>query len=44
MAVQNTSTSKPGMCTGCGQTVPNLGIENSNLDITIYHGSTGINP
>ncbi|MCG8284442.1 VENN motif pre-toxin domain-containing protein [Acinetobacter seifertii] len=44
IAVQNTSTSKPGMCTGCGNNVPNLGIENSNLDLTIYHGSTGKNP
>ena len=44
VAVQNTSTENPGMCISCQQTMPNLGIQNLNMKINIFQGTTGKNP
>lgn len=44
IAVQNTSVTYPGMCAGCQTTIPNLGLNNGKMQITIYHGTTGQNP
>lgn len=49
IAVQNTSDTKAGACSYCrgqeGKTpVSNLGLMNPNMNVTIYHGTTGVNP
>ncbi len=43
IAVQNTSVKAPGMCFGCSQTIPTLPIQNPNLKVNIYQGTTGVN-
>lgn len=50
IAVQNTSGSSAGVCERCrgepdtgGVPVSELGIRNPDMDITIYHGTTGVN-
>jgi filamentous hemagglutinin len=44
IAVQNTSAKAPGMCAGCAQVMPNLSINNPNIKVNLYQGSTGAKP
>ena len=49
ISVQNTSKSSAGVCERCqgekgGVPISRLGIKNPDMDITIYHGTTGVNP
>ncbi len=44
IAVQNTSTGSPGMCEGCGITSTNFIEGNSDFNINVFQGTTGINP
>ena len=50
LAVQNTSSRSAGVCERCrgesdtgGIPISELGIRNPNMNITIYHGTTGVN-
>lgn len=49
VAVQNTSNRNAGVCNLCqgkdgGTPFSNLGRTNPNMNITVYHGTTGVNP
>ncbi|WP_368883534.1 hypothetical protein [Proteus mirabilis] len=43
-SIKNASSNFPGMCIGCNKMSLNFAKLNQNYDITIYHGTTGINP
>jgi filamentous hemagglutinin len=44
IAVQNTSTGNPGMCSGCQATSGTFATSNPGFSVKIYQGSTGVNP
>lgn len=49
VSVQNTSNRNAGVCNLCqgkdgGTPFSNLGRMNPNMNITVYHGTTGVNP
>jgi len=44
LAVQNTSSIHPGMCTGCKSTSQIFAETNKSFNINIYQGTTGANP
>ena len=44
IGVQNTSADFPGMCVNCKSSMFDFGKNNPDINITIYEGTTGINP
>jgi len=44
LAIQNTSISKLGMCPNCNSSMFDFAKDNPDMRITIYEGTTGINP
>ena len=44
LAIQNTSISKTGMCPNCNSSMFDFAKDNPDMRITIYEGTTGINP
>jgi len=44
IGVQNTSLSKPGMCSGCSITSTSFAYNNPLFNIKFFEGTTGVNP
>ena len=44
IGVQNTSIKNSGMCTNCNSSMFDFAKDNPDMRITIYEGTTGINP
>lgn len=40
IAVENTGDKIIGLCNPCIKTIPNLGKQNPNMTISVFHGST----